>query len=234
MSSMTFTPAGPGSLVAFSAIVLAVLGSILAGILRAYRVAGAAPPRRAIGLLVGWLLLHAIAVGGGFLQRLPMNGLPFFFVPVLVIWLSLGLSSVGGTVAAGIPLVALVAFQGFRLPLELVLHSWSTQGTIPEVMTWSGRNWDIASGIAALVCAPFVSRARAAAWIANVLGIVLLLNVMRVAMLSAPTPFGWKVEPPLLIAFHLPYTFIGPVCVGGAIFGHVVLTRALLAKDRET
>ncbi len=230
MPSMSFTPAGPGSLVAFSAILVVVLGSLLAGLVRAYRVAGAAPPRRAIALLVGWLLVHGVAVGSGLLDRLPMNGLPFFILPIVVIWLSLGLSSIGGTVAAGIPLVALVAFQAFRLPLELVLHSWFTQGTIPEVMTWSGRNWDIASGITALVCAPFVSRLRAAAWIANVVGIVLLLNVMRVAMLSAPTPFGWTTEPPLLVAFHLPYTFVGPVCVGGAMFGHVVLTRALLRR----
>jgi hypothetical protein len=59
-----------------------------------------------------------------------------------------------------------------------------------------------------------------------------LLNVMRVALLSAPVPFGWHVEPPLLVALHLPYMYIGPVCVGGAIAGHVILTRALLEKAR--
>jgi hypothetical protein len=80
----------------------------------------------------------------------------------------------------------------------------------------------------ALAAAPFAGRSRAVAWIANVVGSLLLLNVMRVALLSSPVPFGWGVEPPLVIALHLPYAFIGPVCVGGALAGHIVLTRALL------
>ena len=66
------------------------------------------------------------------------------------------------------------------------------------------------------------------AWVANLVGFALLLNVMRVAVLAAPVPFGWGQQPPLLLAFHLPYALIGPVCVGGALFGHIVLTRALL------
>jgi hypothetical protein len=97
-------------------------------------------------------------------------------------------------------------------------------------MTWSGRNWDVVSGIAALVAAPFATRHRAVAWVVNVVGMVLLLNVMRVALLSSPVPFGWGTEPPLTLALHLPYALVGPVCVGGALAGHIVLTRALLSR----
>ena len=39
-------------------------------------------------------------------------------------------------------------------------------------------------------------------------------------------------EPPLLLALHLPYMLIGPVCVGGALLGHIVLTRRLLQTGR--
>jgi hypothetical protein len=125
---------------------------------------------------------------------------------------------------------ALVAFQAFRLPLELVLHRWALEGTIPLTMTWTGDNWDIVSGIVALVAAPFAHRHRVVAWGANVVGIILLLNVIRVALLSSPLPFAWMVTPPLLLALHLPYAWIGPVCVGGALAGHIVLTRALLRR----
>ena len=141
-----------------------------------------------------------------------------------------GLSPLGGRIAANIPLAALVGFQAFRLPLELVLHRWAEQGTIPTTMTWSGDNWDIVSGIVALVAAPLAHRHRIFAWGANVIGTVLLLNVIRVALLSAPLPFGWMVTPPLLLALHLPYAWIGPVCVGGALAGHIILTRALLRR----
>ena len=149
------------------------------------------------------------------------------------VWTGLALSPVGRQFAAQVPLAALVGFQAFRLPLELVLHSWVAQGTIPGTMTWTGQNWDIISGLTALVCASFATRHRAAARIANIVGFALLLNVMRVAILSSPVPFGWGQQPPLLLALHLPYALIGPVCVGGALFGHLVLTRALWNKPPQ-
>jgi hypothetical protein len=97
-------------------------------------------------------------------------------------------------------------------------------------MTWSGENWDIFSGIIAVMAAPFANRSRGIAWAANIIGSVLLLNVIRVAVLSSPLPFAWNVTPPLLLAFHLPYALIGPICVGGALVGHIVLTRALVRR----
>lgn len=138
-----------------------------------------------------------------------------------------GLSSIGRWLSL-LPLPMLVAFQGFRLPLELVLHSWVGQGVIPETMTWTGRNWDIVSGIVALVCAPFCRRSKAWAWVASVIGLGLLFNVMRVAVLSSPLSFSWAIEPKLALIYHVPYALIVPVCIGGALIGHIALTRALL------
>jgi len=145
----------------------------------------------------------------------------------------IGFSQIGKWLALTSAIPWLLAFQGFRLPLELVLHSWARQGVIPETMTWTGSNWDLLSGIVALVLAPFCRRSRTAAWAGNIVGFVLLLNVGRVAILSAPVPFGWPdVSPKLLLPFHLPYALIVPVCIGGAFVGHIVLTRALLRADR--
>jgi hypothetical protein len=131
--------------------------------------------------------------------------------------------------AIACPIPWLLAFQGFRLPLELVLHSWVHQGVIPSRMTWNGSNWDILSGIAALGLAPLSQRFKVAAWIGNIIGIVLLINVGRVAMFPEMVTFGAQdVTPKLLLPYHLPYALILPVCVGGAWTGHVILTRALL------
>jgi hypothetical protein len=33
---------------------------------------------------------------------------------------------------------------------------------------------------------------------------------------------------------HLPYALIAPVCVAGALAGHVILTRALLMRAGKT
>lgn len=228
---MPFQPASPGSVVVFLGLVGSVIAAFLAAVEHAYR----SDPQKAkrvttrTGLLTaGWLALTWAVVDSGLLTHLPWSGLPFFFGTIVIVSVSVGLSPLGRQIAATVPLPALVAFQGFRLPLELVLHRWVADGTIPATMSWSGQNWDIFSGIVALTAAPFVRRHRAAAWVANGIGLVLLLNVMRVAVLSSPLPFGWPVQPPLLLALHLPYALIGPVCVGGAIVGHIVLTRALL------
>ena len=225
---MEFVPASAPSVAAFPVIVAAVIVALLWAAHRTWHSAQAT--FIAALVLAVWLGAQAALVASARLTSLPLNGLPFFFGPILLIWTGLALSPVGGKIAASMPFTALVAFQAFRLPLELVLHSWAAQGTIPATMTWTGQSWDILSGLVALVCAPFASRRRGAAWLANVVGFALLMNVVRVAIMSSPVPFGWHTQPLLLLAFHLPYALIGPVCVGGALFGHLVLTRALLSR----
>jgi hypothetical protein len=227
---MPFTPANEASVHAFIVIVAAVLVAFIAGVSHAYR---DRPPTRAriIAVALIYLILVGVVVDTGVLAALPLSGVPFFFGTVLIVSLAAGLSPLGGRMAAAIPIAALVGFQAFRLPLELVLHSWAAQGTIPGTMTWSGQNWDIVSGIVAIAAAPVAGRSRAVAWAANVIGGLLLVNVARVALMSSPVPFAWGVEPPLVLALHLPYAYVGPVCVGGALVGHVVLTRALLGAS---
>lgn len=225
---MNFHPASAASVAAFLVIVAVVLLALLAGIHRAYRSARAAG--LAAAFLAVWLGGLAALIAGGKMAALPLHGLPLFFGSVLVVSAGLGLSPVGGKLAATLPLAALVGFQAFRLPLELVLHSWAAQGTVPETMTWTGQNLDILSGLIALVVAPFAGRHPVIARAANIIGLALLVNVIRVAVLSSPLPFGWGQQPPLLLALHLPYALIGPACVGGALFGHVVLTRALWTR----
>lgn len=228
---MQFVPASTGSVVAFLAIVLLVAAAIPAAAFFADR---AAPDggRRTASLtaagMLAWIGLVCAYVGSGVMARLPFQGLHAFFAAVFFVGIAAGMSPLAGRIAANLPLVALVGFHAFRLPLELVLHSWAEQGTIPQTMTWNGQNWDIISGAIAIIVAPFAIRSRALAWAANLIGFALLLNVIRVAALSSPLPIGWGQQPPLLLALHLPYALIAPVCVAGALAGHIVLTRALL------
>ena len=222
---MDFHPASSGSLAAFTVIVVAVVTAFLWAVHHSYR-NGKAVASAALALAV-WLGGLSLLVAGGRMPGLPLSGLPFFFFPILVVCIGAGLSPFGARLATSVPLAALIGFQAFRLPLELVLHSWAAQGVIPGTMTWTGQNLDIISGVLALSSAPLANRFPLAARIANVFGFALLVNVMRVAVMSSPVPFGWGQQPSLLLAMHLPYAFIGPVCVGGALFGHVVLTRAL-------
>jgi hypothetical protein len=230
---MNFQPADPFSLYTFIFIVIAVVAAIIYGtFLAGHRLGGPAARHAAwtAGGLIMWLALNAFIVKSGFVAAQPMPRLPLYFAFINLTAIAFALSAAGRRLAYGLPLGALVGFQAFRLPLELVLHHWANTGTIPQTMTWSGANVDIVSGITALLIAPFAGKYLRAAWLANVIGLSLLLNVARVAMLSSPLPFAWPVEPPLQLAFHLPYALIVPVCVAGALAGHVILTRALMKR----
>jgi hypothetical protein len=227
-----FQRASPASVLAFLAICVVVVGAFVGGTWMSARRDSASRIRRTFAVTIGtilWLSSILVVVWSGWLEG-DQRRVLVFGVVMNAVSLGIGFSPIGRWLAA-VPLVWLVAFQGFRFPLELVLHSWAAQGVIPGTMTWTGRNWDIVSGVLALILAPLCRRSTAWAWLANGVGLVLLANVMRVAILSSPVPFGWPVVPKLALIYHVPYVLIFPVCVGGALIGHISLTRALLTKS---
>jgi hypothetical protein len=236
MIESVFLPGSPLSVWACYAVLFAVLYMLFRGV----RLASANTPALVMPRLLTtgfivfvWLGIVTAAVSSGFIGAQPMPRLLFLFAAVNIVSIGIAFSPIGRWLASGLSLGTLVAFHGFRLPLELVLHTWSEQGTIPSTMTWSGSNFDIITGILAFLIAPFATRFRGLAWTFNIVGLLLLLNLIRVAALSSPLPFSWPLESPLLIALHLPYALIAPICVGGALTGHLVLFRALLQKPRS-
>jgi hypothetical protein len=127
----------------------------------------------------------------------------------------------------------LAGFQAFRLPLELVLHRWYREGSMPLQMTYEGHNFDIVTGLAAVavIVVALVRRTdvpRGVALAFNVLGSALLLGVIAIVLQSSPIPLRTYEGLPILLGFHLPYAWIAPVCVAGAMAGHVILWRKLL------
>ena len=60
----------------------------------------------------------------------------------------------------------------------------------------------------------------------------LLLNVGSIALRSSPVPLRtFMNEPPVLLALHAPYTWIVPVCVGGALLGHLLGFRRAFGSE---
>jgi hypothetical protein len=156
----------------------------------------------------------------------------------LALALRIGLSGTGGRIAAGVPLAMLVGVQGFRLPLELLMHRAYGEGLMPVQMSYSGRNFDIVTGITALVLA-------AALWLApqrvslrwvmvwNALGFGLLMNVLTIALLSAPTPLRvFMNEPANVWIAQAPFVWLPAVFVLAALAGHVVIFRRLRMEMR--
>jgi hypothetical protein len=224
-----FTPADPISLAAFLLVVIGVITAVTAAVYRStpnpdLRKRTAA--RVLAGILI-WLTLLGALIHLGALAALPHPGLTVFFLASSFAGVRFARSSLGQRISTRLPLAYLVGFHAYRFPMGLILHAWAKQGVVPSTMTWTGWNFDGLTGLAAIVLAPLTRRHPAAARVFNVVGWILLVDVMGVAVMSSPVPFGWDVHPPLQLSFHVPYFLIVPVCAAGALAGQIILTRRL-------
>lgn len=226
------------TLVVFVALVMAVVACFVAAVRRSGVARGDAPAtvqrdvRRAVLASAAYLALTAAVAASGLLRKAgaPPPVMPFLALSNVVA-IAIALSRIGTRFARHVPLAALVGFQVFRLPLELVLHQWYVQGVLPVTMTYAGRNFDILSGILAIPVALWAWKGSVPRWAVagyTVVGLGLLLRVIWLAVLSSPLPFRQYFEgPPVQLAGYAPTVWIVPICVAGALCGHIIVLRWL-------
>lgn len=224
---------------AFVALPLLVAGGLVAACEWAGRRMGqddpAARRRRAWRVGAGvaaWLALTALVAAAGFLRRFDATPPPFAILIVAVAALgpAIAFSPLGTLLVRGLPLWALVGFQAFRLPLEIVLHRAHVEGLVPVQMCWSGRNYDVLSGTGAAAlglwllwrCAP---RWVVAAW--NALGLALLANIVVIAVLSTPIVRFWGDDRLNTFVADVPFVWLPAVLVAAAWTGHLLVWRRL-------
>lgn len=221
---MSFQPADSFSLALFAAFCVLMAGLIFCAFKKAK------VNLKFYFIFAGYIFLISALVLSGLLRQHTIPLLPLLFFTLIIMAIAFAFSSAGARIASTFSLAALIGFQGFRFPLELILHHWVAVGTIPSTMSWNGQNFDIVSGILSLATMPFVSQSRALAWRVQILSFALLINVMRVVILSSPFPFSWPLENPLQLALYFPYVLIAPLFVAPALFGHLVIFRKLLDR----
>ncbi|MEO1711823.1 MAG: hypothetical protein AAFU60_00610 [Bacteroidota bacterium] len=121
-----------------------------------------------------------------------------------------------------------------RIPVEIVLYWLFLEKTIPEVMTFAGQNWDILAGLTAPFVVYFLidrqyRRGALIAW--NILSLLLLLNIIVTAVLSAPLPFQqFGLDQPNLAIFYFPICFLPALIVPMVLFSHFAALRLLFLK----
>jgi hypothetical protein len=201
-----------------------VASRVSPGAVRGVRVAGVA--------LVGWLALTAVLAERGFFddfQSMPPRFLPLLGLPLLTL-LALTFSRRVAPLLAALPPAWPVAAQAFRILVEIVLWRLAVAGIVPALLSFHGRNVDILVGLTAPVVAYacFVRRAwpaRVAVWW-NWAGIVILLNVVVHAQLSAPTPWRiFETDPPTTFIGDWPYVWLPGFLVPLAWLLHAVSLR---------
>ncbi len=236
---MDFAPptAPPWLISGFVFLPMLVVLAVLLGVSVAVRRAGSSR-------LAYWLvaLLLVGAMGGSLALALDaalakFDGGVAAFLPLtaacIALWVVIAASRVGRAVAA-LPVAALIAFHVFRLPLELMMHAAASAGVMPRQMSYSGWNFDIVTGITALLVAPLaafggVTRSALLAW--NALGSALLLVIVIVAVVSSPPWLAFGADNANTWVAYAPFVWLPTVLVPAAAAGHIVLWRRLLQSE---
>ena len=198
--------------------------------------------RWAIGTGLGvalWLLLSAVVAASGVLRRFDIAPPPFAWLVLAVTLLGILVpySRLGTRLVRGLPLAALVGYQVFRFPLELLMHRAYVEGLMPVQMSYSGWNFDILTGISAGVLGLALLRwnvPRVVVHVWNVAGLALLVNIVTVAAVSTPA-FGWFGRDHLNVwIMYPPFVWLPAVMVTAALMGHLLVWRKLrLERSRS-
>lgn len=198
--------------------------------------------RRALllsGAVFTVMTISGIAAWSGTLSQ--FNGFPppmfIMIVSVFVASFVIGLSRFGRDAAAELSFTALVGLQGFRLPLELIMHHAGTVGIMPVQLSYSGYNLDIVTGSSALLIFALLKSGRVVArsvlWAWNVWGSLCLVVIALIAITTSPVVRFFGDDPHNLNTWvlYFPYVWLPVVLVTVAISSHVVITRKLLKGD---
>ncbi|MFD2247770.1 hypothetical protein [Pontibacter ruber] len=135
-----------------------------------------------------------------------------------------------------LPLKNLTYLHVVRIPVEVVLYWLFLNKTIPELMTFEGRNFDILAGISAPFVAYFgftrtkLSRRSILIW--NFICLGLLINIVVNAILSTPTPIQkFAFDQPNVAILHFPFSWLPAFIVPIVLFGHLASIRQLLKSE---
>jgi hypothetical protein len=202
----------------------------IAFLLQAARAAGLQrlPSRILIFLLAVWIFFQAALAASGFYINtsvLPPRPLIFGVLPTLLLIAAYFLFFRRSFIEK-LPLSLLTLLHVVRIPVELVLAWLAAAGTVPEIMTFHGRNFDIVSGILAPIVYYFAGREgrvnRTVLIAYNILGLLLLANIVTIAVLSLQTPFQqFGLDQPNRAVLHLPYIWLPTIVVPAVLFAHL-------------
>lgn len=188
--------------------------------------------------VVFWLIIHHLLARAGVYQNfeaIPPRILIFVFIPITAIMVFL-LIAHGEYLQKLFSLERMMWLHVVRIPVEIVLWRLFLEGFMPEVMSFEGRNFDILAGITAPIVwllafkLKWIGRNGLLAW--NIVGLILLLNIIVLAILSAPGPLQLMAfnQPNIGIAYT-PTILLPAFVAPQVLFFHLISIAKLLRLD---
>lgn len=171
-------------------------------------------------------------------NSLPPKILLFGILPAALTIIALFATQKGRQFIDSLPLTNLTYLNIVRVPVEIVLFWLFVNKSIPELMTFAGRNFDIVAGISAPLIAYFgftkgkISQTVILIW--NFICLGLLINIIANAFLSAPSPLQkFAFEQPNIAILNFPFSWLPTFVVPVVLFGHLTSIRQLLKQKQN-
>lgn len=188
-----------------------------------------------LGILGLWLLLQAVLSYIGFYTV--TNTTPPRFIllalPAVLLIIYLFLTAKGRVYLNNLDAKTLTLLHVVRIPVELCLYWLFLHKSIPQLMTFEGRNFDILAGLTAPVIFYFgyvknkLGKTVLLLW--NFICLGLLLNIVINAVLSAPSNFQqFAFEQPNTAILYFPFVWLPCCIVPLVLLAHLVCIRKLL------
>jgi len=188
-------------------------------------------------LLMAWLATQYLISRTGFYTL--TNTIPPRFVlltiPPLLVIIGLFATDRGRRYLDALDLKTLTLIHLVRIPVELVLFWLFLHKTVPQLMTFEGRNFDILAGLTAPLIFYLAFRNQQTNkkpllyW--NFICLGLVLNIVINAILSAPFPFQkFGFEQPDIAVLYFPFVWLPCCVVPLVILSHLAAIRQLLRR----
>jgi hypothetical protein len=124
-----------------------------------------------------------------------------------------------------------------RIPVELCLYWLFIYKYVPQLMTFTGRNFDIIAGITApiiyFVCFKgnkVSNRGLLLTW--NIISLLLLLNIVVNAILAAPFAIQqFAFDQPNIAILYVPFVWLPAIIVMAVLFSHLAMIQRLVKSN---
>jgi hypothetical protein len=203
-----------------------------------YKAAGQS--RKVLLILPGWLILQTIVSCTGFYtvtQIMPPRFILATLPPLLLI-AGFFASKKGRRFIDSLQIRWLTLLHIVRVPVEIVLLWLFLDKTVPRLMTFEGRNFDILSGLTVPVIyyLAFIKKktGRNGLLVWNFICLGLLINIVVIAVLSAPFTFQrLAFDQPNIAILYFPFIWLPSCVVPLVLLSHLASIRQLLSSKNK-
>jgi hypothetical protein len=180
-----------------------------------------------------WVALQAFLSIRGFYSEGELGYRMLLAVlPAILAVLFVAFSGKYSELRAHLPLRWLIIFQVVRVPIEFLRHLYNEHGTIPTLMTWEGRNYDVFAGLSAILIYWLyrenrISRNVVLIW--NIACLGLLLYALFLSIFSTPSAFQlFAHNTPNVEILHFPLIWLPSFIIPLELLAHIISIEKVL------